>query len=68
MGMKRPERIQHNLHRAQGYLIGSIEMALKYSWGEIDQIAAELGLPTMTVDEVMRSYHIGPYDRRKEPR
>lgn len=70
MGMTRPERIETNLRKAKGFLIGAIEVAIKHNWhgGNYEQIAATLDIPNMTLDNIMRSYHIGPYDRRKDPR
>jgi len=66
----RPEKIEENLRKGKGYLIGAIEVAIKHEWhrGDFEQISAALDIPNHTLDEIMRSYHIGPYDRRKAPR
>jgi len=70
MATPRPEKIEDNLRQAKGYLIGAIEVCIKHDWhkGDTEQIAAALNIPNHTLDEIMRSYHIGPYDRRKVPR
>jgi len=66
----RPEKIEENLRKGKGYLIGAIEVAINHDWhrGDFEQIAAALDIPSFTLDEIMRSYHIGPYDRRRVPR
>lgn len=70
MGMTRPQRIENNFHKGKGHFIGTVEMAMKYDWhqGDWGKVAEALDLPITVLDDIMRAWNIGPYDRRRAPR
>lgn len=68
MGMTYRERNEHMLRKKKAEIIYQIEQALTLYGRDLNEIAAILDLPVMHLDNTLRAWHIGPYDRRKEPR
>lgn len=70
MGMTRAQRIENDFEKGKASFIAGVDLVMKTDWHQKDWeiVAKTLDLPVTVLDDIMRAWHIGPYDRRKEPR